>query len=1017
MFLCATSAQKDSNDAIDLTPAMFKNDLDEPIKVQNFEIELVSSIIRKDNIITIQSPENLLLFRLGTGESEAYTAEIPEGNYTVNELSTQIAKSLNDAVPCNAWRGWSVTTDANNKFTITFTPVTVPTNNLAIKENMVEAYGFQTTLSGTGGPAFRATLEANFSSDGLGNAGIETVENSSSYITHLADPTIVEGGSYFGIDSGNPLVEDFQQTKIDEAGIFESDGKCEFILRPVEVFQTSGIYAPATTVTDRYLTLEADVETTVYDPVAYPESFIQGEPMIRYEDDLGNLSNHSQRNGIYVEPGANNNANQRGLPYTRANHTLVFPSATDNNIDARKEAYRNTFGANMIFETSTTQPLPNRCFRIDPNETPAIKSESSLQFIGESKEKLSFRLSTSPLIVGLKNKDNGLITSSNILVPSGKSGVIQYIDDSEGIVNFRGFGMTTSNFENSLQGKLVTGDGRTIYKMPRYKIKGIDGNGQPVAVQLLDSGEHIGLSATANFGNMFLNDPSTFNILDPTVSDSTIVTDHTAQFNIVNATSLGNQAAVAATTTAFQWLPTEVSLVNDLIYQANRTLTETADVNNFSPPNKVNFSKDIAVKVVPLSVTATTGFVEFEITQFQPLRKTFNDDEEDIFESFALTGGDINERKLLLKCRPFTWNNFTGTGGYTAPTNWTSAWTAPTANHRIKISFEQEGIFATDIKVSFSTDGGTTFVEEQRLLQTGNKVTNVPPNSFQEMKQTIQPRLFPLHPCISMYPTKYRNDPAGSRPSEIGLIGSNYFNNSSYQKTNGVVLGIDGNYRKNLEFMTSGANQPDIFTFPPAAKLTPDQTKPQITLKTKSHPITIDDTTAFPLAVGAIRSSELPPNRGSLGNVIGLGSVYTAVAGFAAAGKIDFVGTSDATITPYVPSIAVEINNIPITGYIGKEYNLRDEQVGVGSRLPIVGVIPSLEQATAINKAQLAFRYNAPYSQPVVCKLPTEIFLYNISFRLREIQSGEIVKGLKHPTELIFRIKNLEDNDEKNNTM
>ena len=47
---------------------------------------------------------------------------------------------------------------------------------------------------------------------------------------------------------------------------------------------------------------------------------------------------------------------------------------------------------------------------------------------------------------------------------------------------------------------------------------------------------------------------------------------------------------------------------------------------------------------------------------------------------------NINERKLLLKCRPFTWNNFTGTGGYTAPTNWTSAWTAPTANHRIKIS-------------------------------------------------------------------------------------------------------------------------------------------------------------------------------------------------------------------------------------------------------------------------------------------------------------------------------------------
>ena len=35
-----------------------------------------------------------------------------------------------------------------------------------------------------------------------------------------------------------------------------------------------------------------------------------------------------------------------------------------------------------------------------------------------------------------------------------------------------------------------------------------------------------------------------------------------------------------------------------------------------------------------------------------------------------------------------------------------------------------------------------------------------------------------------------------------------------------------------------------------------------------------------------------------------------------AAGKIDFVGTSDATITPYVPSIAVEINNIPKMMYL-----------------------------------------------------------------------------------------------------
>ena len=51
----------------------------------------------------------------------------------------------------------------------------------------------------------------------------------------------------------------------------------------------------------------------------------------------------------------------------------------------------------MIFRTTDTQPLPNRAFNINLQETPAEKASSTLKFLAEPKEKLHFRVATSPL--------------------------------------------------------------------------------------------------------------------------------------------------------------------------------------------------------------------------------------------------------------------------------------------------------------------------------------------------------------------------------------------------------------------------------------------------------------------------------------------------------------------------------------------------------------------------------------------------------------------------------------------
>ena len=391
-------------------------------------------------------------------------------------------------------------------------------------------------------------------------------------------------------------------------------------------------------------------------------------------------------------------------------------------------------------------------------------------------------------------------------------------------------------------------------------------------------------------------------------------------------------------------------------------------------------------------------FLEFEIAQFQPDSATFSS-EEDMVEKFR-TGRLYDMEKLLVRARPNSWNSLTYTSGV-APTNWTGAFVAPNTNQRVKISLEQKEIYQTEVKVSFSTDSGATFIEEQLLLKTGDQISGQPKFEF-----VTKPRFFPLHPTFSAYPPQLR----GASTTDFGLGIRGIF--TEYDEKPRARQGrfyktYKSNYEKNLDFLTSGATQPSFTAFPTTIV---DQHRPQIMIKTSNRNLDIvANGTAYPMAVDKIRQQEVPPeNRATLGNLLNLSSAYSAESSFTS--PVSFAGAGAATTIPFIPSIAVEINNLPLSGYISKEFNVREQRIGVGSKLPIVGVIPSLEQATS-TEPQIFFRYNAPYSQPVICKLPTETFLYNLSFRLREVSTGKIVEGLNHPTELIFRINPLPDEE------
>jgi hypothetical protein len=1020
MFLCATSAQKDSNEATDLTASLFQNQLDEPIKVKKFEIELVSSVIRKDNKITITQPDNLLLFRLGPFDAgEAYTAEVEPGVYTLADLAIEIARALNDATPCNAWRGWSCTVDGTNKFTITFTTVSTPSlSTIAeITEARLNTRGFEPTYTFDAG-ANTVSLEPVYEKGGDGNVGKDVRADFANYLTVANDDA--NAASYRAVDIGNPNPENKTTTMVREVGLFEAGGRVEYIISPVPVFQTSTRFAPLISADDVYLTLEADVEGTVYDPNVFEDSFIKDMDMYKGVDELGNLSKHSQKNGILITPAGNLNAAKRGPPYSRDKFTLNFPPMGIDPAEEfdvrRQELYINTFGGNMIFDKTTTQKFPNRGFQIAIGETPTETALSTLNFTGYDRENLKFRLATRPLIIGLQVKNDTKITTTNILVdgatPAPGETKIEYIVGRTGTMNLRTFGLAA--FASSGQGKLVKLGEPDVFKTPVYRIDAIDSDGKPTAVTLMDGGEHIFETKAADGGDLFLNDPNTFTkTTEGTLTDEDIVLNLCSKLDIGDeATQIGNLSIFENVQTAFQYLPTEVGIVNDQIYQA---VEEGFDDNNGNPSFPVRYSKDVSVKITPLSRTNTAEkFVEFQVHQFQPTTAMFGE-EEDIGSNQRITGGQIEVKTLVLQARPGTWNSLTYSSG-TPPANWSAAFAAPDADQRIKITIEQSQIYKQIIKCSFSTDAGVSFQEEITLLESGNKVTGQVPGgeAFRKFEFTTKPRHFPLHPCISQYPSALRDIIPTNPDTLVKGIFTAYPRGASYRQGFNVVRGFKGNYEKNLIFQTEGATQPSVFA--PFPTTLGNNHRPQIVLKTKQTGFTeVANGSAYPLADGSIREQEVPPIRATLGGLLGLHSAYSAEEEFTS--PKNFVGATATEVIADIPTVAVEINNIPIDGYISKDYDARDAQVGVGSRLPIVGVIPSLEETTASTKPQIDFRYNAPYSQPVVCDLPTEQFLYNLSFRLREVSTGRILEGLRHPTELIFRLRNLDEKLEEEKKM
>ena len=297
------------------------------------------------------------------------------------------------------------------------------------------------------------------------------------------------------------------------------------------------------------------------------------------------------------------------------------------------------------------------------------------------------------------------------------------------------------------------------------------------------------------------------------------------------------------------------------------------------------------------------------------------------------------------------------------------------------------------------------YVGDNTLISTFETATHAG-TTFSKLECTAKTRLFPYHPGFSVLPgTNYtRTDYQGD--NQVVIANSRL---AEYKRKPEDVRNNISHYDRNLSTMLAGANQPDIFTFPAneAAIGGPDISEPPVMVKF-GNVILPTGAPAFGTP-NALLATDIPPVNTNFFSVpSGFQQSYIGVSSdYNGSNELIFTGIASPRDFPAFNTFAVELENINAKGYITESFTSDNKKSGRGVSSSIIGVVPFTETRGANDDEEyVTLRYSTPYSQPVEVNLPTEQFLYNFNFRLRNIETNEYLKHLLNPTELIMRIQN-----------
>jgi hypothetical protein len=1030
MFISAVSTkgpdavlQNDTQNICDLTPATFRVDFDEPIRVKNADFELVSCKITKRNVVTITAGQNTLSFRLGSFDvAEQYIAKIQPGVYTPLTLSTAIQTAIDEVIPCNYYRG-SITCapDGLNRILVTYTvPTTIP------PPANFTAHAVQDVNSIEEGVKYNKTIDGNFVKYECTDA--QKDKNTNPF--RIPD-TIWEtcGGTDIG---GKPFpltsavkADNLTRVAVDTFGLYESRrGTLEAVLTPVEsiiesTFDkgfggfTGGSGKPTyfTFEFERMVDDAGNAVTGLYEfgGMFNSNTFRHSLP-VSYEVN----PNKHFINGFCNVPVRKNDT--RGTPYN-ITHRMVGPysrNTINGNTTAKRELYYDCGWSGLVQFRAARGPVA------DPPSVPGTYAFQMNDILGgeEAKavciakrrgfvhDRVKIRTTESPLIKGLPqtNAAGDLIdTDCDIVDPLNGAPATQdvkYKDGSIGQLNFSGFGNAT--LQTNLQGIRLPGPEK---RLPYYKIISTNADGSPDRVVLVDSGERIipfdGTDATNT--SLFLNDPNTF---DYTGTDDENTLMQTQIHRITpDAADIGSAELIRQRNRP-RFASFNIGLTRDDIFQLCKQ--NLPPVPYGVQPNILQTPKNLEIDVYSVLETSAgaprpaTDQIAVSITQLQP---TTSDDEDNV-----IINDQAYVRQIIFNATCGNFNAAQGSGP--AITNWTTFVGAGNANGAIKIIIGNDDVYDDFISMQHNTNypanpNNWVIAETANLTATlvtrGGGTGSGGPIAKNQCTRRL--RFFPMHPVFSPLPCTIR----AKNVVRISCIGTEYpLRNTTYSCDLGLP-NLQNNYTANRAFMATGDFNAPQNVFPDPL---PPGGRPLIMMKSQKVDVTdIVPGPGVPPDGFVYQEDFSPSDAGSMYNA-GLHKAMYAQMGAAPATSVNFNVSLVPFIQPFMPSFSVEIQNLPCSGFIGKNYDdgVFANRKGLGSRLPIVGIVPAEQFQTLRNEPLINYYYKTPYPQPVQVRLPSETFLYSLDINLRNIITGQLLKDLVHNTEVVLRMYPLPDN-------
>jgi len=1061
-FVIANSGRR-TGDADDDSAAVFDVTLDQPIgPLGSFSIELVSSVLRKRNSVVITDKNNTIVFRMGTagnldtspqpvgqgGTGEQYVARVATGAYAnLTTLTDAVAFAMNQATPCNAWRGWSCTFDnSTSKFTLTLTPPAATTGsdtsvNLLTNVKGVN-YGYDASIQGTAVPEERELTfirDTTVSGTKLFNQPPQTA------VSDDVLQAIGLNGSFSGSDCGatskkkeidtgsKNTVEAQTCTAFKDVGVQENNGRAIFDLTPHEVVVDSNYIHDETYYT--FIDKRTDFRIANQPPSPYDQPAYFWKDFETYGRQFTPHVAHPYVSGLLCAVKSGGTPAGRGAPYNKNLIQMAFPAQSNTGTNAtvpgsRIRQFRYTFEGNLQFRGDAS-PYEYALHQ-DMSSTKGSEEDHALSTFyldGELEpEPTLVRRAVKCLKAGLPQSNAGghageitqtFLEGAILTTTAGAIGstTIEYQVGSVGVFNIRvgeGNRDVGTTFDGSNTGRrpaaaTESNDLDTDFILPIYKILEVSADKKEVTKAiLLSGGEYIeaysaGTGATpADDQALFFNDPRTFVIND---EGTTSFGDITLQLCTQARPAAGDISGFTQRdTTEFRYLASTVGVVDDVIFHNTNIRIDAG--YRMTSLQKGDFIKNLSVEILPKS---DSFFIR--VLQFQPSDAFFDNGSyvEDEFFSKS-TAGEADTKALLLNgANPADWNTFTYTG-IAAP----AAWTVGTAvgafnvqkatggapDSRLRIEIQNSNIFSQSVTISYSTDQGATYINPRLLTETGVVIQSPGGTAFSRFAITGKARNFPLHVCASIFPTTGLTHGGGSL-----RISGNF---SAYDPPSVNGQDFECHSKKNYGLIAQGSVVPTITSFAPFTLGA--QNQPEVLLKTGVQVLPVANGTAYPLPADSCEVGDIPPaTLAVLGDVIGLSPAYTVANSFGA--SVNFAGGVAVGSLGVSDTILVELLNYSraITGHVASaaDYLATTSVAYTGGSLasPIIGCIPASQITIPEQGALTRYVYQAEYPLPIIVSTHSDEISYikNLSLRLRTL-SGESVQGLVSPSTLVMRI-------------